>query len=170
MDKTKQFHTRSRQNNLHSVHSRSCGIYEQSGPQNKQHCTTHGNAPKVLSLTLDPKLTYSTHIHISVHAHNPLQIIKALTRTGWGKQKETRMANYKAVLRPALEYACSIWSPLASSPSINPFDMRSRSQWHGCSRHGTRSRCEPLANLSRTILIIFQIKTKLHKIMITYRV
>ena len=45
---------------------------------------------KVLGLTLDPKLTYSTHIHkISVQAHKPLQIIKALTATGWGKQKET---------------------------------------------------------------------------------
>ena len=29
---------------------------------------------KVLCLTLDPKLTYSTHIHMnSVHAHKPLQ-------------------------------------------------------------------------------------------------
>ena len=26
------------------------------------------------------------------HAHKPLQIIKALTATGWGKQKETLMA------------------------------------------------------------------------------
>ena len=29
------------------------------------------------------------------------------------------MAAYKAVMRPALEYASSIWSPLASSTSIN---------------------------------------------------
>ena len=44
--------------------------------------------PKVLGLTLDPKLTYSTHIHnISVHAHRPLQII---TATGCGKQKAER--------------------------------------------------------------------------------
>ena len=65
--------------------------------------------PKVLGLTLDPKLTYSTHIHnISVQAHKPLQIIKALTATGWGKQKETLMATYKAVMRPALEYASSV--------------------------------------------------------------
>ena len=36
--------------------------------------------PKVLGLTLDPKLTYSTHIHnLSVYAHKPLQIIKAAT-------------------------------------------------------------------------------------------
>ena len=73
--------------------------------------------PKV---TLHTKLTYSTHIHnISVQAHKPLQMIKALTATGWGKQKETLMATYKAVIRPALEDASSIWSPLASSTSIN---------------------------------------------------
>ena len=48
---------------------------------------------KVLGLTLDPKLIYSTRIHgISVQAHKPLQIMKALTETGWGKQKETLMA------------------------------------------------------------------------------
>ena len=73
----------------------------------------------VLGLTLDPKLTYSTHIHnISVQAHNPLQMIKALTATGWGKPKETLMATYKEVMIPALEYASSIWLALASSTSI----------------------------------------------------
>ena len=80
--------------------------------------------PKVLGLTLDPKLTYSTHFHnISVQAHKPLQIIKALTATGWGKQKETLMATYKAVMRPALEYASSVWSPIASSTSINKLQV-----------------------------------------------
>ena len=80
--------------------------------------------PKVLGLTLDPKLTYSTHIHnISVQAHKSLQIIKALTATGWGKQKETLMATYKAVMRPALEYASSVWSPIASSTSINKLQV-----------------------------------------------
>ena len=42
---------------------------------------------------------------------------------------------------------------------FNPFATRSRSQPVGYSLHGTRSRCERLAYLSRTILIIFQIKT-----------
>ena len=90
----------------------------------------HNNAlpmamhPKVLGLTLDPKLTYSTHIdNISVHAHKPLQIINALTATGWGKQKKTLMATYKTVMRPALEYASSIWSPLASSTSISKLQV-----------------------------------------------
>ena len=79
--------------------------------------TTH---PRVMGLILDSKLTYITHIHnISVHAHKALQIIKSPTTTGWGKQKEILMATYTAVMRLALEYASSIWSPLASSTSSN---------------------------------------------------
>ena len=71
--------------------------------------------PNVLDLTLDPKLTYSTHIHnISVQAHTPLQMIKALTATVWGKQNDILMTTYKVVMRPALEYASSIWSPISS--------------------------------------------------------
>ena len=104
---TKQPLTKSRQNNLHSVHTRPCRIYDLTINNKALPMATH---PKVLGLTLDPKLTYSTHIHnISVQAHKPLQIIKALTATGWGKQKETLMATYKAVMRPALEYASSVW-------------------------------------------------------------
>ena len=90
----------------------------------------HNNAlpmatqPKVMGLILDPQLTCSTHIqNISVHAHKPLQIIKTLTATGWDKQKETLIATYKAVMRPSLEYASSIWSPLASSTSINKLQV-----------------------------------------------
>ena len=73
--------------------------------------------PKVLGLTLYPK-------HFSVHAHIPLQIIKALTKTAWSKQKNTFMATYKAVMRPALKYASSIWAPLASSTCIEKLQVK----------------------------------------------
>ena len=121
-EETKYPLTKSRQNNLHSVHTRPCRIYEQSGPNNKQQSTTHGNAPKGSGSYLRPKT--HTRIHnISVQAHKPLQIIKTLTATGWGKQKETLMATYKAVMRPSLEYASSVWSPIASSTSINKLQV-----------------------------------------------
>ena len=85
---------------------------------------TNCNPPKGSGSYLRPKLTYSTHIHnISIQAYKSLQMIKALTATGWGKQKETLMATYKAVMRPALEYASSIWSPLASSTNINKLQV-----------------------------------------------
>ena len=92
LDKTKQSHAISRQN-LHSVHARPCGIYEQYGPKNTQQCTTHGNAPKGSGSYLKPQ-THIQHTH-PVQAHKPLQIIKALTATGWGKQKETPMAPFR---------------------------------------------------------------------------
>ena len=48
----------------------------------------------------NPTLNPDIH-NISVHVHKPLQIIKTLTVTGCGKQKETFMATYKAVMIPA---------------------------------------------------------------------
>ena len=54
--------TKSRQNNLHSVHTRPCRIYEQSGPNNKQQSTTYGNAPKGFGSYLRPK-TQIQHTH-----------------------------------------------------------------------------------------------------------
>ena len=94
--------------------------------------------PKVLGLTLDPKLTYSTHIHnISVQAHKHLQIIKPLTATGWGKQKETLLATYKAVIRPALEYASSVWWPIASSTSINKLQVMQNAALRTATPHNT---------------------------------
>src|SRR5580692_3689751 len=45
---------------------------------------------KILGLTFDPKLNYSEHIKIiKEKANNTTTIIKALTGTKWGKQKET---------------------------------------------------------------------------------
>ena len=80
--------------------------------------------PNVLGLTLDPKLAYNTHINnISVQAHQPQQLIKALTSTGWGKQKDTLMDTYNAVMSPDLEYASFIWSPLAFSTSTNKLQV-----------------------------------------------
>ena len=42
------------------------------------------------------------YVSVTKGAHKPLQIIKAITATGWGKQKETLMATYKVVIRPTL--------------------------------------------------------------------
>ena len=89
--------------------------------------------PKVLGLTLDPKLTYNAHIqNIATHAQKPLQVIKALTGTTWGKQKETLVATYKAVMRPTLEYASSMWSPMASPTSINKLQVMQNAALRAC--------------------------------------
>ena len=80
--------------------------------------------PKILGLTLDPKLTYNKHIEITTtKARKTIQILKALTSTTWGKQKETIIALYKAITIPILQYVSTIWSPLASDTNINKLQI-----------------------------------------------
>ena len=76
--------------------------------------------PKVLGLTFDPKLTYAEHIkNTTTKASKTINILKTLTSTQWGKQKETITATYKAITRPILEYSSTIWSPITSNTNIN---------------------------------------------------
>ena len=77
--RTKQSHTQTRQNNLHSVHSRPCGIYEQSGPQNNKHSTTHCNAPKYSGSYLRPK-TQTYNICMTRHSYFPFTSTYSSTR------------------------------------------------------------------------------------------
>ena len=107
---------------MHSVHSRPCIIYEQSGPKTTQQCITHGNAPKDSGSYVRPK-TQIQHTHPQ-HLSTRTQTSTNHKSSRLGKQKETLMATYKAVMRPALEYASSIWSPLASSISINKLQVK----------------------------------------------
>ena len=83
--------------------------------------TTH---PKILGLTLDPKLTYNRHIDLAAtKARKTINILKVLTSTMWGKHKETILATYKAITRPVLEYASTIWSPNASETNIDKLQI-----------------------------------------------
>ena len=76
--------------------------------------------PKILGLSLDPKLTYSKHIqNTTLKAKQTMHIMKALTTTHWGKSKETLNITYKAITRPILEYASTIWSPIISNTNMN---------------------------------------------------
>ena len=76
--------------------------------------------PKILGLTLDPKLTYNRHIDLAAtKARTIINILKVLTSTKWGKHKETILTTYKAITRPVFEYAYAIWSPNASETNID---------------------------------------------------
>ena len=76
--------------------------------------------PKILGLTLDPKLTYSKHIqNTTIKAKQKMHIMKTLTATHWGKSKETLNITYKAMTRPILEYASTIWSSIISNTNMN---------------------------------------------------
>src|SRR3989454_1346152 len=68
--------------------------------------------PKMLGLTLDTKLNFKEHTKLTkTKADKSVNLLKTLTTTKWGKQKETILATYKALTRPIIEYASTIWSP-----------------------------------------------------------
>src|SRR6478609_5210346 len=76
--------------------------------------------PKILGVTLDPKLNFSEHIRITKEkADKSLNVVKALTSTAWGKRKETLITTYKAITRPIIEYGNTLWSPIISESNLN---------------------------------------------------
>ena len=68
--------------------------------------TTH---PKILGLILDPKLTYNRHIDLAAtKARKTINILSTPLPSGANIEKP-----YKAITRPVLQYAYTIWSPNA---------------------------------------------------------
>ena len=115
MDKTKQPLTKSRQNNLHSVHTRPCRIYEQSGPNNKQQSTTHGNAPKGSGSYLRPKThiqrthpqhlstsTQTSTIHKSTHHHHHHSCRSHATKTAFISSTTLRCLSIHLAVAPEI--------------------------------------------------------------------
>jgi retron-type reverse transcriptase len=75
--------------------------------------------PKILGLTLDPAFTFAEHAKITKDkADSAIKILKALTSTIWGKQKETLLATYKTIILPVIEYASTVWSPAISDTNL----------------------------------------------------
>src|SRR6185436_17259905 len=68
--------------------------------------------PKILGLTLDTSLSFGEHAKVTEgKAESTIKVLKALTSTAWGKQKETLLATYKTIVLPVIEYASTVWSP-----------------------------------------------------------
>ena len=76
--------------------------------------------PKILGLTLDPKLNFSEHFRITKEkAEKSIKILKSLSATSWGLQKETLLTTYKTIVRPTIEYASTVWSPIIAPTNID---------------------------------------------------
>ena len=79
--------------------------------------------PKILGVTLDPKLTYNTHRQ---HSHQSMQITTDKLSPHLdhvGKQKEMLLATYKTMTWP-------IWSCIASSTNIEKLQIIQNTTLH----------------------------------------
>ena len=120
--KDKRPTTQCKQNHDNPVHPRPRRIQEQSKPHNRPYHSANDQKvknPKILGLTLDPKLTYNEHIkQTKTKADKTLKILKALTSIHWGKSKETLTNTYKTVTRPILEYGGTIFGPTITKTQL----------------------------------------------------
>ena len=130
----------------------------------------HARNPKILGLTLDTQLTYTPHINIAVgKARKTINILKAISGTQWGKQKETIIHTYKAITRPILEYASTIWSPIISDTNIQKLQAIQNAALRiatGCTRDTSiqhlHDECSILPIKQHLILHASQLRHKAH--------
>ena len=77
------------------------------------------NNPRLLGVTFDPTFTFSAHAaNIARKASSRLNVIRALSDTSFGHDKECLTATFKSLVRPLLDYAAPIVFPNYSASSI----------------------------------------------------
>ena len=75
--------------------------------------------PKILGVTFDPHLFFHKHVEEIVKKAKPrLNLLKQLTGTDWGQQKETILVTYKSLIDSLISYAAPVWFPNTSHSSI----------------------------------------------------
>jgi hypothetical protein len=74
---------------------------------------------KILGVTFDPHFIFNAHVGEAVTKGNKRnQVVKALSGTYWGQDKETLITTYKCLTRPVLEFGAPIWRPNVSETSL----------------------------------------------------
>ena len=77
-------------------------------PENSSHV--------FLGITLDSRLTYRLHsIKTQTRGHRRLNVLRALSGTKWGGDRQTSFLLYKSLIRSVLEYNSFLFTHIASS-------------------------------------------------------
>jgi hypothetical protein len=80
--------------------------------------------PHLLGNTCDTHHNSTQHIKgTAPKAFCQVNIMKALSGTSFGKQKECLLATYKGIVRPTFTHATPIWFPNASKTALNSLQL-----------------------------------------------
>ena len=78
------------------------------------------NHPKVLGVHFDTMHKFAHHCKLAAaKGSRGNNVLKALTGTNWGQDKETILMTYKTTVRSVTEYVSPVWARLASTSSVN---------------------------------------------------
>ena len=76
-------------------------------------------SPKLLGVYLDTFFSFNKHcVQVANRVSKRNNVLKALSGTNWGQQKETLLMTYKALGRSIANYAAPVWSINASETNI----------------------------------------------------
>ena len=68
--------------------------------------------PKFLGITFDSMMSFRHHAaNLKTKIQSKTNVLKALSGTTWGKDKETLLTTYKSIGKSQLNYACPVWTP-----------------------------------------------------------
>ena len=71
-------------------------------------------------MTFDPHFCFHKHVEDVIKRAKPrLNILKLLTGTDWGQQKETILNTFKSLISSLITYAAPIWFSNTSTSNIN---------------------------------------------------
>ncbi len=74
--------------------------------------------PKFLGVTFDSLLSFKHHAdNLKTKVQTKNNVLKALSGTSWGMDKEVLLNTYKSIGQSQLNYACPIWTPNLSKTS-----------------------------------------------------
>ena len=72
---------------------------------------------KYLGVTIDSDLSWRPHILDKISkAKRDLMMAKRIVSKSWGLSPDKMMWVYEGIVRPSLDYACQIWTPVNSPP------------------------------------------------------
>ena len=75
--------------------------------------------PRILRVTFDPHFTFIPHVSSLISRVFPrLNLLRALTGTDWGQQKETLLTTFISLIRSLFTYDAPIWFPNTSQSNI----------------------------------------------------
>jgi hypothetical protein len=84
--------------------------------------------PKFLGITYDNLLSFRQHAsNIKSKLQSKNNILKALSGTTWGKEKEVILDTYKAIGLSLVKYSCPIWTPSLSASEWNSLQVAQNS-------------------------------------------
>ena len=124
------------------------------------HTLESVTSAKYLGITLQSNLKWDKHIDdITSKANKMLGFLKRNLKT---PNQHTKSQAYQALVRPKLEYSCSVWDP-HTSDSISKIEMvQRRSARYVCSRyHNTSSVSDMLNTLNWPTLAERRLRTRL---------